>query len=341
MNVSVIIPFWNGAQWVERAIESVLRQTHAPAEFYVVNDGSRPDEREKLGALAARHGFQILDKGNGGQGTARNHGVRHSRSELICFLDQDDFFLPDHIERLLSLVPADLATFGFAYGSYHLADESGRIHVENDLALNQARLHPPPRDPLELIARNLCILPSASIISRVAFERVGGFDAQFRGYEDDDLFSRMVLAGFDCAYLPEAVYVWCQHKGSTTWSPTMSRSRFLYYCKVRAVHVRDGRVASQEITSALMRRFGLFFYKSAALAADLEADDQLDLTLFQSYMDDLAVDNAPWWGRHVLLARLWLLKHTRTPPLSLLWRLKQFNRRRVTARRVREGRQLL
>ena len=95
---------------------------------------------------------------------------------------------------------------------------------------------------------------------------VEGFDVQFRGYEDDDLFSRLIMAGFDYAYLPEAVYVWCQHKGSTTWSPTMARSRFDYYRKIRRAHLRNERLTDRVLSDALADRFGRFFYKSAALA---------------------------------------------------------------------------
>ena len=195
MSVSVIIPFWNGGQWIERAVVSVVNQTAPPDEFFVVNDGSAPEERAYLAVLAEQHGFVILDKENGGQGSARNHGVLHSSSQYICFLDQDDFFLPDHLERLCDLVVGRGENFGFGYGSYDLADAHGVVHVKNDLVRNQRRLHPPSRDLIELVGRNLSILPSASIISKRAFMAVEGFDVQFRGYEDDDLCLRLFRSG--------------------------------------------------------------------------------------------------------------------------------------------------
>lgn len=341
MSVSVVIPFWNGSQWIERAVASVANQTLRPDEFFVVNDGSRPRERELLSGLARKHGFVILDKENGGQGSARNHGVAHSRSELICFLDQDDFFLPDHIEKLFALAAGRGENFGFAYGSYDLADAHGVVHVKNDLELNQGRLHPPPCDPIELFGRNLSILPSASIISKRAFQSVEGFDVQFRGYEDDDLFSRMILAGFDCVYLPESVYVWCQHKGSTTWSPAMARSRFDYYRKIRGSNAIDGRLADRALADALADRFGRFFYKSAALAVGGDSALGLDMDIFQSYVRDVERDNLSPAKRRVFCLRAWLLGRTDVFPLSLIWALKRLNRRRVDARRLRDGRQFL
>lgn len=343
MSVSVIIPFWNGSQWIERAIESVLNQTVLPDEFIIVNDGSKPEERAKLEGLAKRCRVVILDTENGGQGAARNHGVSHSQSEYVCFLDQDDFFLPDHIEKLRSFVGQDRPNFGFAYGSYDLADEQGVVHVRNDLVLNQAHLHPPTRDPVEVVTRNLSILPSAAIISKRAFLAVGGFDVQFRGYEDDDLFARMILAGFEYAYLPESVYVWCQHKGSTTWSPTMARSRFNYYRKIRATHLVGGRLASRGLADALADRFGRFFYKSAALSVDAGGgtSQNQDLDHFQAYVLDVAADNLSPRLKLLFRARFWLIDQTHMFPFSLIWAFKRLNRRRVAARRLRDGRQFL
>lgn len=343
MTVSVVIPFWNGSQWIERAVASVARQTVRPDEFFVVNDGSKPQERELLVGLAQRYGFVILDKENGGQGSARNHGVEHSHSEYVCFLDQDDFFLPDHVEKLRRLASTAGQGFGFGYGSYDLADGSGVVHVRNDLARNQAHLHPPPRDPIALFGRNLSILPSASIVSRRAFVAVGGFDVQFRGYEDDDLFSRLILAGFDYAYLPEAVYVWCQHKGSTTWSPAMARSRFAFYRKIRFSRsdVDRGVLEDRALADALADRFGRFFYKAAALAVGTGAHDSLDAEIFKSYVQDVSQDNVSTHLKWRFKARAWILAQTENPPLSWLWLLKRMNRSRVDARRLGDGRQFL
>jgi len=247
MKVAVIIPFWNGSNWIQRAIKSAVNQTTPADELIIVDDGSKPEESEHLRRIANDFpAVKILTKNNGGQGSARNHGVANCESAFICFLDQDDYFTPDHIEILKSAVPPEPAQFGFAYGSYHTADESGIIRIANQLHRDQGQSHPRSSNPLELVSRDLYILPSASIISRDAFLSVGGFDPQFRGYEDDDLFSRIISAGYAYYYTPKPVYVWCQHKNSTSWSPTMRRSAFLYYRKIRSANLdASGRVACE------------------------------------------------------------------------------------------------
>lgn len=338
MRVAVIIPFWNGGRWIERAVESVIQQTLLPNEFIVVNDGSLPAEREQLEILRLKYDFRVLDKENGGQGSARNFGVLHCGSELVCFLDQDDFYLPDHIEKLVSQVPSPPGSFGFAYGSFHVADEAGQIHARHSLGVEDSRFHPPRPDPIDLFGRNISILPSASIVLKSAFNAVGGFDTQFRGYEDDDLFSRMILAGFGCVYVPEPVYVWCQHKGSTTWTASMTVSRFRYYKKIRQRYV-DSASLSKELVLALEDRFGRFFYKSAALNLSASKEDKsLVWSVFSAYVDDIKQDCAPEATRLLYRFRFAVLSCATAAPISWWVDLKRWNRRRIDERRLRSGR---
>lgn len=76
------------------------------------------------------------------------------------------------------------------------------------------------------------VLPSASLISRRAFDAVGGFDETLSGYEDDDLFLRIMLAGYNNHFVEEAVTRWRIHGGGCSYSPRMDRSRILYLRKL-------------------------------------------------------------------------------------------------------------
>lgn len=264
--IAVIIPFYNGAKWIERAIRSVVGQTMPPAEFLIVNDGSTAAERELLGKLAGQYSIRIIDQENGGQGSARNTGVSASNSPLLCFLDQDDFYHPRHIQDLVGAMPEDDPLLGFVYGDFCTADGDGRILHSNSLAFQQPDQHPKRGSITDFIRTDLFILPSASLVMRSAFESVGGFDAQFKGYEDDDLFLRMIRAGYTNYFLNKPVYVWCMHSRSASWSITMSRSRFRYFKKLAESFPDDVHKRFFYLRDCIMPRFGLKFLQEAIQA---------------------------------------------------------------------------
>lgn len=270
--VAVIIPYYNGSKWIARAIKSVVTQTIPPDEFVIVNDGSKPEERAALDPLAQQCGFRILDKENGGQGSARNFGVWSSTAEYICFLDQDDFYLPSHIEDLLDALPEkNDPRFGFVYADLCEADGDGNI-VHSNMLRQQLGSHPKAGHIAHLLRHDMFVLPSASLIERKAFNAVGGFDPQFMGYEDDDLFIRLFRAGHTNYFLDKPVTVWCMHTGSTSWSVKMSRSRFRYFKKLAASFQDDAAKNLYYFRDCLMPRFGRAFIVDAIQAAKKSSD---------------------------------------------------------------------
>lgn len=256
--VSVIIPFYNGANYVERAIKSVITQTVSPDEFIVVNDGSKPEEREALALLAEKYAFTIIDKENGGQGSARNTGIAASKSVYISLLDQDDYYLPNHIKDLVALLPSDDPRLGFVYADLCEGDQFGRI-VHSNLLRRLPHSHPWEGHITDLLRNDLFILPSASLVYRPAFEAIGGFDEQFRGYEDDDLFLRFFRAGYTSYFLDRPVTVWCMHAGSTSYSITMSQSRFKYFKKLSKTFEDEPDRKLFYFKDCLVPRFGPAF----------------------------------------------------------------------------------
>ncbi len=228
-DIAVIIPFYNGSAFLERSVSSVLSQTLPADEVIVVNDGSSAREAEWVRTFCQERGVRLLDQANGGQAAARNAGVAATQSRYICFLDQDDFFLETHNAVLRAAVPEDDSNFGWAYADLHQADVSGQRYKTTTV---KDRAHHPKTHLVKMLLEDMHILPSASIIDRRAFEAVGGFDTQFRGYEDDDLFTRLFRAGFSNVFVDQPVTVWCVNDGSTSFSIHMARSRLRYCLKL-------------------------------------------------------------------------------------------------------------
>lgn len=103
--VSVIIPTYNRAGFVQEAIRSVQAQTHPDVEIIVVDDASADDTVARVGAMALQDARITLIPltTNGGANIARNTGMRHARGEFINFLDSDDLFAPDKLEKQLAV----------------------------------------------------------------------------------------------------------------------------------------------------------------------------------------------------------------------------------------------
>lgn len=253
-SVAVIIPYYNGSKYIERSAKSVLEQTIKPDEFVVVDDGSTPEEAAFLDKIGAQMGFTVLHKENGGQGSARNFGVAHTKSRFISFLDQDDFYLLQHIEILLDEVVWDDPRFGWVYGELYEADEEGQI-IRTSLVVKSTKDHHPKRNVFSMLKYDMYVLPSASLICRTAYEDVGGFDPQFTGYEDDDLFIRLFRRGWSNYFTTKPVTVWCVNSNSTSYSIKMSRSRLRYIKKICATFPEEADRGRCYIRDCLVPRF--------------------------------------------------------------------------------------
>lgn len=273
--VSVVIAFHNGSRWIERALESALGQTYGPSEVIVVDDGSDKAESDFLRSLSERFKFKVLEQANAGQSAARNNGVANASSELVCLLDQDDYFLPRHIEILMENFDLKDPRFGFSYGDLWRSNESGEI--VSHTCVNVGVTHP-LMDVKVMLRNNMNILPSATLIRREAFLALGGFDPDLRGYEDDDLFLRFFLSGYRNKFTSEAVTVWTINKSSTSFSESMSRSRFIYFNKLMKTFPSGSLHGTKVFGDLLAPRFG-FHLADDVIASAFRKDEHFEARL--------------------------------------------------------------
>ncbi len=122
--VSVVIPAYNAAWCVRKAIDSVLAQDFRDFEVIVVNDGSTDD----TAAVLAGYGdaIRVIDQPNGGMSSARNAGIRAARGEFIAFLDADDWWLPGKLGRQVELLRGR-PDLGFCSCAARVEDLEGRL----------------------------------------------------------------------------------------------------------------------------------------------------------------------------------------------------------------------
>ncbi|VEP16066.1 Glucosyl transferase [Hyella patelloides LEGE 07179] len=118
--VSIIINNYNYGSFIAEAIDSALNQTYSPIEVIVVDDGSTDNSRE----IIASYGDKIIPvlKKNGGQASAYNAGVAATSGEIICFLDSDDFFLPEKVALVVKVFQAN-SEIGWCFNTVKLIDD--------------------------------------------------------------------------------------------------------------------------------------------------------------------------------------------------------------------------
>lgn len=107
--VSVVIPFYSGKKWLDEALESVLEQNYSNKEILVINDGSKEDISDLKEKYKSKVKFQ--DKENGGPATARNLGIEIATGKYIAFLDSDDLWLPEKLEKQVELMEKNEAVW--------------------------------------------------------------------------------------------------------------------------------------------------------------------------------------------------------------------------------------
>ena len=252
--VTAIIPLYNGARFIREALQSVFGQTLVPDEVIVVDDGSTDDGAEIVAEMVKRYPIRLISKENGGQSSARNMGVDHAHGDLIAFLDQDDAWYPNHLAELVKPFLATRAVeLGWAYSSLDEINEAGEMVIHD--ILQPFRSAHPKHNLASCLKQDMFILPSASLISREAFRKVGGFDERLSGYEDDDFFLRMFLAGFDNVYLPVSLSKWRIYQTSSSYSQRMATSRAIYARKLIEQFPNDHDRGRHHVRDMIAPRF--------------------------------------------------------------------------------------
>jgi glycosyltransferase involved in cell wall biosynthesis len=127
MLVSVVIPAYNAASFIERTINSVLSQTYQNFEILVINDGSKDNTLEVIQKLSQKDPrIKVLDKKNSGVSDTRNLGIEMSKGDFIAFLDADDIWLPNKLEIQVSLMQKNQNLF-WSVGNCDTIDENDQI----------------------------------------------------------------------------------------------------------------------------------------------------------------------------------------------------------------------
>lgn len=209
--VSVIIPTYKRSESLPRAIRSVINQTYEPIEIIIVDDNDGNNEFRISTKSIVEKEFKTQNiiylehEKNKGLPAARNTGIRISKGKYIAFLDDDDEWLPQKIEKQVALfrkLPDDVGVVGCGWNLidsvYHYREEKRPNH-KGDLR--------------KILALNHFSPPSMVIIKKIYLEKVNGFDESYKSKEDIELYYRLSFyCKFD--YVPEYLANYYYHPQS-------------------------------------------------------------------------------------------------------------------------------
>jgi len=194
--VSVIIPTYNRKSWLAQALNSVLRQTLPAAEIIVIDDGSTDGTGKWIGETFP--GIIYHWQPQQGPAAARNRGAQLASADWLAFLDSDDRWLPQKLEKQRDFLSA--------HPDYECV-YTDEIWIRSGRRVNQAKRHRKYGGRIYLHCLPLCVIsPSSILMARRLWDALGGFDPNLPACEDYDLWLRLA-ARFPVGYLDEPLII--------------------------------------------------------------------------------------------------------------------------------------
>ncbi|WP_245844487.1 glycosyltransferase family 2 protein [Nibricoccus aquaticus] len=213
--LSILIPAYNAAPWIDTTLRSALAQTWPNTELIVVDDGSTDTTLALANAFASAHSaasIRVVTQPNRGASAARNHALRLARGDYIQFLDADDWIAPDKItiqlDRLIPLGPRALASASWVRVDREFL-HNGEPSTRSSITFPQ----PPPPNARDLTGIEFLQLnfetismmhPAAWLAPRALLDAAGPWDESLSLNDDGEYFARVALASTGIVFCPDA-----------------------------------------------------------------------------------------------------------------------------------------
>jgi glycosyltransferase involved in cell wall biosynthesis len=269
--VSVVIPLYNGGNFIDATLHSVLAQSYKSVEVLIVDDGSADDGPLKVARIAERHPEKVrllyhADHGNHGIAASRNLGIRSAKGVYVGFIDQDDIWLPQRLGKQIDAFE-QFPDAGVVYGQCSYVDDEGNeIEMAGGTKTFGKGIAGPPQE----IFRNLInedIVPNLTVlVKKACLERVGLFDEGPRyEYEDWLLLSKLAFY-YKFVFIPEVLAQWRSHSGNYSaqifTSGKYSHAEENCTITLFSFLLNDPEIKPEDVLKYLRKRIWRFFLRS-------------------------------------------------------------------------------
>lgn len=183
--ISVIIPTYNRAHLLGRAIQSVLEQTYRDFEIIVVDDGSTDNTEEVVKSFNDERIRYIRRERNKGGAAARNTGIKAARGEYIAFQDSDDEWSPQKLEKQMAVFKRAPLNVGVVYTGFWRIEGNKKVYIPHVMIRQkQGNIH-------NSLLEGCFVAASTAIVRKDCFTKVGAFDERLPCFQDWELWLRI------------------------------------------------------------------------------------------------------------------------------------------------------
>ena len=299
--VSIIIPVYNGANYLAEAIDSALNQTYSNCEIIVINDGSCDNGETEI--LAKSYGDDIFyyDKPNGGVASALNYGIRQMKGEYFSWLSHDDYYAPNKIKKEINVVMESGDRTALVQAEYEFYHMNSGTFTKTDFHKYYSM------DQLTnsvFSVLQLQIHACSALIHKSHFDRVGMFDESLKSVQDIDMWFR-IFRNQKSLFIPEVLHFVREHDeaGSNTIGCYHEETGKTYLKLVNTMSYEEMKDIFGDANSFLCRMAG--FIKSYGRVEEYNAivkkiincpqkliqDEKDSISEFKKYINSLSDKN--------------------------------------------------
>jgi glycosyltransferase involved in cell wall biosynthesis len=259
--VSIVIPVYNGSDYMRDAIDSALAQTYKNIEIIVINDGSNDVGKTREIALSYGDKIRYFEKENGGVATALNLGIEKMIGDYFSWLSHDDRYLPEKIELQIKYLQKYSQQRIILFTNYYTINSKGKkvgAHIFDHQMLQNKPLYPLLRG---------CVHGCSLLIPREAFDTIGRFDKLLRTTQDYDLWYRMIRK-YPFIHMQDVLVEsrWHENQGSKTLPETLIEANRLWISMMDKCSV-DERIAHEGSSYLFYLKCGKFLENTPYICA--------------------------------------------------------------------------